>query len=238
MRLLVTRPEPDAERTAAALRARGHDVSVMPMLRIEFVSGADLGSGRWACVLMTSANAARAIEAHPRLRELIELPTFAVGEATRAVARSEGFKHVVSADGDGIALARMVADRVEPTRGSLIYLAGEPRSGDLEKALAERGFDLRAVVVYRAVLRTELLPEVKAALLAGEIDGILHFSKRSAAAFVAAAEAAGEPLKLLATRHYCLSAQVAEAFANKSIGVLGVAVQPNEMALMALIGDA
>ena len=32
MRLLVTRPEPDATRTAETLRARGHDVLVAPLL--------------------------------------------------------------------------------------------------------------------------------------------------------------------------------------------------------------
>ena len=35
MRLLVTRPEPDNERTAAALRALGHEVMLAPLLAIE-----------------------------------------------------------------------------------------------------------------------------------------------------------------------------------------------------------
>ena len=40
VRLLVTRPNADAERTAATLRARGHDVSSRPLLRIEPVADA------------------------------------------------------------------------------------------------------------------------------------------------------------------------------------------------------
>ena len=35
MRLLVTRPEQDGERTAAALRARGHEALLAPLMRIE-----------------------------------------------------------------------------------------------------------------------------------------------------------------------------------------------------------
>ena len=35
MRLLITRPEPDNERTAAVLRAQGHDVLLAPLLHIE-----------------------------------------------------------------------------------------------------------------------------------------------------------------------------------------------------------
>ena len=42
---LVTRPQADSERTAAALRARGHEVLVAPLLRVEPVA-ADL-SGGW-----------------------------------------------------------------------------------------------------------------------------------------------------------------------------------------------
>ena len=64
MRILVTRPAADAERTAAALRARGHEAIVAPLLSVEFLSDAELGAGPWAAILVTSANAARAIAAH------------------------------------------------------------------------------------------------------------------------------------------------------------------------------
>ena len=74
MRLLVTRPEPDNERTAAALRAQGHEVLLAPLLRIEPIADADLGAPPWAAILLTSANGARAIAAHPRRGELIALP--------------------------------------------------------------------------------------------------------------------------------------------------------------------
>ena len=66
MRLLVTRPEPNAERTAAVLRARGHDVVAAPILRIETLADAALGHGPWAAILLTSTNAASAIARHPR----------------------------------------------------------------------------------------------------------------------------------------------------------------------------
>src|SRR5438128_1809813 len=68
MRLLVTRPAPDGERTAAVLRARGHEVLLLPLLRVEFIPDAPLGPGPWDGVLMTSANAARALAVH-RQRE-------------------------------------------------------------------------------------------------------------------------------------------------------------------------
>ena len=54
MRLLVTRPEPDAARTAALLRARGHEVVLAPLLRIELLDF-ELPDEPWSAVVMTSA---------------------------------------------------------------------------------------------------------------------------------------------------------------------------------------
>ena len=48
MRVVVTRPQADGERTAAALRARGHEVLVAPLMKVEAVA-ADL-SGKWGAV--------------------------------------------------------------------------------------------------------------------------------------------------------------------------------------------
>src|ERR1700704_1110266 len=84
VRLLVTRPEPDAERTAAALRRHGHQVDIAALLRIESVVGAELGSGPWSALVVTSANALRALELHPRRAELTGLRVFAVGRRTAA----------------------------------------------------------------------------------------------------------------------------------------------------------
>src|SRR3954465_11582505 len=111
MKLLVTRPEPDNQRTAAALRAMGHDVMLAPMLRIEAVPGADLGAPPWAAVLLTSPNGARALAAHARRDELLALPVLAGGRASADVARAEGFADVVSADGDADDLTRLAAAR-------------------------------------------------------------------------------------------------------------------------------
>jgi uroporphyrinogen-III synthase len=205
----------------------------MPLLRIEPIGEADFGPGPWAAIIMTSANAARAVAAHRRFAALRAVPTFVVGERTREVAQAAGFVDVISAGGDAAALARLVRVRLSPDAGPLLYVAGEQRSAELETAL--RDLVLHTVVVYRAVALTELSREAKTALMAGEIDGILHFSRRSADAFVAAAEASGALPNALTARHYCLSAQVAAAFADKPVAEVHVAAQPDEQALIALV---
>ena len=243
MRLLVTRPEPDGARTAAALRAQGHDVMLAPVLRVEPDPAADLGPGPWGAVLITSANAVRAVTAHPRKAELLALPVFAVGRRSAEAARAAGLADVVSADGNADDLARLILARLilvrapaAPPNHPLLYLAGEDRAADLAGALATHGIVVHTVVVYRAVAETALPAAVRDALAAGTVDGVLHYSRRSANALAALAMDADIGLKSLATRHYCLSAQVAEPLRQGGVATVAVARRPDEAALLALLG--
>jgi uroporphyrinogen-III synthase len=237
MRLLVTRPEPEGERTAALLRAHGHDVLLAPLLRIEEVSDADFGLGPFAAVLFTSANAVRAIAGHRRFRELADLPAWVVGARTKAAAVSAGFRSVRSADGDIGDLVRLVVAS-PPDGGSLLYLAGEARAGDLAGALQAHHLSVETSVVYRAAKVTNLPPDVIAALMAGRIDAVLHYSTRAAAAFLAAAAAAGVADLSIKTRHLCLSTQVAAPLVAAGAGAVEVASEPTERALLERIGIA
>ena len=109
MRLLVTRPAADAARTAAALRARGHEPILAPLLDVEIMSDADLGAGPWAAILVTSANAVRAVAGHKRRDELRGIAVFTVGDRSAQAMRDAGFHHVTSAGGNVTDLARLVA---------------------------------------------------------------------------------------------------------------------------------
>ncbi len=231
MRLLVTRPEPDNERTAAELRARGHEVMVAPMLRVEPVIDADLGAGPWAAVLITSANGARAIAAHKRRGELTALPVLAVGQASATAARAAGFSDVTSADGDGGDLARLAAVRVSGAAMPLLYLAGEERARDLGAELAASGLKVATVAVYRTVKVAALPDDVRAALAAGVVEGVLHFSRRSVESYLDCARD-GPALQPI---HYCLSARAAEPLQAAGASQIRVAAKPDEAGMLALV---
>jgi uroporphyrinogen-III synthase len=236
VRLLLTRAEPDAQRTAAALRGQGHDVVAAPLLRIEPAADATIGAGPWAAILITSANAAHAIAAHARVAPLRALPVFAVGQRSAEAVAAAGFADVTSADGNVTDLARLVAARMQPA-AFLLYLAGEDRSGDLAGDLRARGFAVETIIVYRAVAATGL-PPVAAEALSSGIDGVLHFSRRSVEAYINAARAAGMLANALKPVHFCLSAQVAEPLAQAGTADIRVAERPSEAALLALIAAA
>jgi uroporphyrinogen-III synthase len=237
VRLLVTRPELDAERIASALRSRGHTVTIAPLLRIEAVTDAEIGTGPWAALLVTSANAARAIAVHRQFNELRALSVFAVGEKTAEAMRSAGFADVISADGDVDDLARLVATQLKPG-AQLLYLAGAERSGDLAAILGAQNFIVRTVVIYRAVA-ADALPAATACAIAAGIDGVVHFSRRSAEAFVkVVCEAGLRDQAVSKPVHFCLSAQVAEPLAQAGAANIRVAKEPVEAALLALVPAA
>ncbi len=232
MRVVLTRPQADSERSAAALRARGHEVLVAPLMRIEPVA-ADLRPS-WGAVIITSANAAAAIVAHPARADLVKLPVFAVGRRSADAARQAGFIDVTSAGGHLRDLVRVIAERRADAKAPLLYLAGEDRAGDLIGDLAVHGIAAELAVVYRAVT-APLPPELAAALKDGAIDAVLHFSRRSVDNYLDGAKKAGIAAQALAVRHLCLSAQIAEPLVGAGAGIIAVAKRPDESSLIALV---
>jgi uroporphyrinogen-III synthase len=233
MRLLVTRPEPDNASTAVALRAQGHDVVLAPMLRIEMLPDADLGAPPWSAILLSSANGARAIAVHSRRGELLSLPVLAVGRASAEAARTADFFDVVSADGDATDLARLAIRRLAGATSPVLYVAGEDRSGNLAGALSTQGIAVRTVVAYRAVRADRFPAEVHAALARGGIEGVLHFSRRSAESYVECGR--DIPRQVLAPVHYCVSARAAEPLKKAGAARIEVAARPDEASLLASV---
>src|SRR6266481_6267106 len=142
MVVLVTRPQPDDEATAAALRAKGFEVMLAPMLRFEPVAFHHDEDARYGAVIVTSANALRGIAPHlqdSRLQDsrLLKLPLFAVGEHTASAAHRAGFDNVIPANGDAASLRDAVLASVKAKElkktSPLLYLArSEEHTSELQ----------------------------------------------------------------------------------------------------------
>jgi len=235
MRVLVTRPEADAKRTAAALRDRGHEPIVAPLLRLEIIADAEFGNGPWSAVLLTSANAVRGIAGHARREELSGCAVFTVGGRSAQSMREAGFANVASANGDVRDLVNLISSRL-PKGARLLYLAGEERSGDLAGELRTQGFAVETVLIYR-VVTAESLPPAAAAALANGIEAVLHFSRRSAETYIGAARKAGlAEAAFVAPLQFCLSERVAAVLRDAGAGKVRVAARPDEAALLDLCG--
>jgi uroporphyrinogen-III synthase len=235
MAVLVTRPHPDDETTAASLRARGFDVLRAPMLRFEPVAVHEDLNARYSAVIVTSANALRGIEPHLKGHRMLELPLFAVGDHTAAAARRAGFTHVVSANGDAanlrdLVLASLRAKELKKA-STLLYLAGAEIARDLASELEESGFRVVTQTTYRMIAVKSLPREACDAFAANQVEAVLHYSQRSARAFLDAARAAGVEISALAIPQCCISATVASVVRDAGATQVVVAATPDENAL-------
>jgi len=242
MAVLVTRPHPDGETTAAALRARGFEVLEAPMLRFEPVAFRGDMDGRYGAVILTSANALRGIEPRLKSHRLLELPLFAVGEQTAAAARRAGFTQVISAKGDATDLRDLVLASVKAKQlkgaSTLLYLAGAEMARDLAGELGGHGLRVMTHATYKMSPVTNLPRDVCEAFAANQIEAVLHYSQRSARAFVEAARAAGVEISALAVPQCCMSAAVASVVRDAGAARVMVAESPDENALFRALDRA
>ena len=237
MKLLVTRPEPEGARTAQALRTRGHEVWLAPLSRIELLAP-DLGHGPWAAVLISSANAAAAVEIHPRRQHLTALPLLAVGARSAGAARRAGFADVTAAEGNVRNLIELAATRYRGTVRPLLYLAGADRAADLIADLAAAAIPVEMGVVYQLLATKDLPPDVAGALRAGALDGVLHFSRRSAEIYLQAAADTGLGAEGLKPMHFCLSARIAEPLLSAGAASVRISERPTQASLLQCIESA
>jgi uroporphyrinogen-III synthase len=96
LRVAITRAQPEADRTAERVRARGAEAIVAPLLTI-VPCGYDTSTSGAQAIIFTSTNGVRAF---PDARGARERLVLAVGDATANAAREAGFINVRSADGD------------------------------------------------------------------------------------------------------------------------------------------
>jgi uroporphyrinogen-III synthase len=242
MAVLVTRPQPDDETTAASLRARGFAVLKAPMLRFEPVAFQDDTDTAYGAVVVTSANALRGVEPHLENSRLLTLPLFAVGARTAAAARGAGFEKVISADGDAAGLRDCVLASVKAKElkkaSPLLYLAGADLARDLAGELGERGFTVVTHTTYRMAPVSSLPREICDAFAAHRVEAVLHYSRRSARAFLQAARAGGVEISALAIPQCCISAQVATVVRDAGATQVVVAATPDENALLEALDRA
>lgn len=236
-RVLVTRPQPAAARTARRFAALGHEVVVAPLMtRVTLAPASWPDLGRVGGVLLTSARALEAMADDPdlaaRWAELRRHPVHAVGDSTARAALAAGASDVRAGAGT---LDDLVADiAASPPAGTLVHLAGRERSGDVAGALAAFAVPVVTVEVYDMVARPHLAPETRAALAAPGPRPVVApcYSRRSAILLAQALSAWHDrpPLRFLA-----LSAQVAAPLAG--LGEVRIAATPDEAGLVALLDE-
>jgi uroporphyrinogen-III synthase len=221
VRILVTRPEPAATRTADKLKALGHVPVTLPLARARHDPQAALralkgnvasrGTASAQIIAVTSAEALRALESlgdelHPHL----DRPVFAVGQATASAASAIGFRNITIGEGNGADLGSAIARTPEATRG-VTYLAGRPRARGLEDRLAAEGIPVSIAVCYTMQPLVHDRRVVEAVMRPAPPEGVLVYSAETARALLSLLESHGLTDTAADMVWYPLSAAIAAA---------------------------
>jgi uroporphyrinogen-III synthase len=234
MRLLVTRPEPEASAFADELRALGHEPVLQPLLEFHALDF-DLAPLRAAeALIVTSASSLRALKERGALKDIVDKPLFCVGVQTAKRALSAGFLTVLEIAETGEELAGKIAARW-PKGGRILHIMGEHMAFDIAGALASQGFSVDSVVVYSMEACVEFSPSAGAMLKAGEIDGVILMSPRTAEIYVSLCHRYGNPNCAKTPSYFCLSGNVAAKLASLSPDCVLVSRKPTKEALLDLL---
>jgi uroporphyrinogen-III synthase len=229
-RALVTRPAEDAEEIVAALRDRGMEAVLAPMMRVVHRDrNIDADAARAQTILFTSRNGVRAFCA---ICDRRDVPVLAVGDSTARLAVERGFGSVQSAGGDSADLARLAAERLRPADGPLLHAAGETVAGTLSETLSAAGFQVVRRPIYAAEPVDALSPAAVEALSGDMLVFVLLFSPRTARLFAERVRNAGLEPCLARLTAVCLSPAVAAETEGSDWARRAVAARPTTGALL------
>ncbi len=144
-RVLVTRPEPGATRSAEQLANLGYEPIKMPLSQTVGLNPR-IAQEKFDVVIATSAQAFLWL-AKDAVARLADVTTFVVGSATAAAARVAGFRNV-QVSGNGLAeMLPLLRAKLSP-QSNILYLCGKVRRPELEENLQNWGIKLTLCEVY------------------------------------------------------------------------------------------
>jgi uroporphyrinogen-III synthase len=234
MRLLVTRPEPDASHLAEELRDLGHEAVLQPLLEFRSLDfDADTLKAA-AALIVTSGNALRAVQAKLKIEDIAHIPLFCTGEETARRATAAGFRRIAAVTCTAGELVPKIALAVQ--KGSrLVHVTGKHQAFDLAAALAGEGLSLFTLSVYDMVPRPAFEASLTGDLKSGRIGGVILMSPRTAKIFAGLCAAHGLAGHAGTLCYFCLSETVARKLEPVRPACLYVAETPSRKALLALI---
>ncbi len=214
--LVLLRPQPGNDASAARARAMGLEVVQVPLFETIATEAGSILDGPFDALLLTSANGAR-FGANV-LARFADVPLYAVGEATARAARDVGHGHVLTGGGDAASTAAMI---VRDGHAHVLHLCG----ADVRPFDAQ-GLNIVPHILYRAVQRTDsaVRPQLDAL---GPAVAAIH-SPRAGQRFAALIA----PARRAAIHLAAISPAAAKACGTGWAGI-AVSAAPDDTALLA-----
>lgn len=172
-KIWVTQSLPRGQETAAEYAELGLTPIVSPVLQISSVTPAPSPPDKHTLLIFTSRNGVQAFAESCSERSY---PVICVGDATAELARSVGFVHVKSADGDAQDVVKLVLKTV-PRSQTLLHCCGKDVKGRLVEQLSKAGYEIERVIYYAAMPVKQIDIEID------DVDYVALYSPRGAAVF-------------------------------------------------------
>lgn len=225
MRVLLTRPAKDSDKTSRLLLAKGLETHTAPLFTLVPLAKTFSDLNRYQAVLFTSRHAARIFCTANRIPS--ELTALCVGDETADTARRGGFTTSLSAGGNAKDLFRLVQDRYPP-KTPLLRLAGEMETDPLVYNLRQAGYVVTPETLYRMDGIPALPEETVDLLKAGGLDGVVFFSPRTARHFHVLLEQAGLAKACRTMTAWCISEATGKALGSLPFQSVQIAAAPTQ----------
>ena len=181
MHILLTRPLEDCSEIILKFQSLGHQVSHLPLIRIEKVNYEEINFSEYSGIIFTSANAVKFLNT-VKLDKNIKC--FCVGNATEKKARSAGFQNTIAAEGNVTNLKELIIQSYESKNKELIYVSGETISVDLDQQLLSEGFKVKRIINYRVDHNQKFDEKFVNELKLNMPDMVYVYSQNSASSFL------------------------------------------------------
>jgi uroporphyrinogen-III synthase len=181
MHILLTRPLEDCSEMIVKFQSLGHQVSNIPLLKIDKVNYDWVNFSDFKAIVFTSANAVKYLDIKNINKNCL---CFCVGNATEKKARNVGFQNVIAAEGNVENLKELILQNFDKSNGKIIYVSGEIISIDLDQQLLKEGYNIKRIINYRTSHNENFNENFVKTLKSNMPDIVYIYSQNSASSFL------------------------------------------------------
>ena len=181
MHILLTRSLEDCSEMILKFQSLGHQVSHLPLLKIERENHENINFSGYGGIIFTSANAVKFLDSNKIDKNIM---CFCVGGITEKKARSIGFQNTIAAEGNVLNLKELIIQNYLYKNKPLLYISGEIISFDLDQQLLKDGYLIKRIINYRVKHNQTFNENFVKELISNLPDIVYIYSQNSALSFL------------------------------------------------------
>ena len=148
MHIVITRPKEDSLYLIENLIKLGHEVTHLPVIKIQKLETKKIDLLNYQAVIFTSSNAIRFMDIE---KFNSKIKCFCVGKSTEFTAKQVGFINTYTSEGTVDSLIELIIRTLDNKSGKLLYLSSEFISKNLDVDLIRTGYSVDRISNYTSL---------------------------------------------------------------------------------------